>query len=50
MGELGGKMGQLGAQMGELGERQGKIGQEADQKIRSMIDESMKNGKAHPVQ
>jgi beta-lactamase regulating signal transducer with metallopeptidase domain len=50
MGELGGKMGELGAQMGELGARQGKIAQDADQKIRSMIDESMKNGKAKPVQ
>ena len=50
MGELGGKMGALGSQMGELGERQGKIAQEADRKVKSIIDESLKNGKAHPVQ
>ena len=50
MGELGSKMGELGAQMGELGERQGRIAQEADQKVKSIIDQSLKNGKAHPVQ
>ena len=50
MGELGDKMGELGAQMGELGERQGKIAQEADQKVRTIIEDSLKNGKAHPVQ
>jgi beta-lactamase regulating signal transducer with metallopeptidase domain len=50
MGALGEKMGALGEQMGELGEQQGKIAEQADQKIRSIIDQSMKNGKAHPVQ
>ncbi|HMG84414.1 MAG TPA: M56 family metallopeptidase [Terracidiphilus sp.] len=50
MGELGGKMGALGSQMGELGAQQGKIAQEADRKIKSIIDESMKNGRARPVQ
>jgi hypothetical protein len=50
MGELGEKMGELGAKMGELGEQQGRIGQEADHKVKSIIDESLKNGKAHPVQ
>jgi beta-lactamase regulating signal transducer with metallopeptidase domain len=50
MGELGEKMGALGAQMGELGAQQGKIAQQADQKIRSIIDDSLKNGKAHLVQ
>jgi hypothetical protein len=50
MGELGEKMGELGAQQGELGAKQGKLGQEADQKVRSIIDECLKNGKAHPVQ
>lgn len=50
MGALGEKMGALGAQMGELGEQQGKIAEQADQKIRSIIDQSLKNGKAHPVQ
>lgn len=50
MGELGEKMGALGEQMGELGERQGKIAQDADHKIKSIIDQSLKNGKARPVQ
>jgi beta-lactamase regulating signal transducer with metallopeptidase domain len=50
MGELGSKMGELGAQMGELGAQQGKIAQQADQKVRSIIDESLKNGKAKQVQ
>lgn len=50
MGELGAKMGELGAQMGDLGARQGKIGEDADQKVRSIIDQSLKDGKAHPVQ
>jgi len=50
MGELGDKMGALGSQMGELGAQQGKLAQEADRKVKSIIDESLKNGKAHPVQ
>ena len=50
MGELGGRMGELGEQMGRLGEQQGRIAQEADHKVKSIIDESLKNGKAHPVQ
>jgi beta-lactamase regulating signal transducer with metallopeptidase domain len=50
MGALGGKMGELGAKQGRLGAEQGRIGREADRKIKSIIDESMKNGKAHPVQ
>jgi beta-lactamase regulating signal transducer with metallopeptidase domain len=50
MGELGEKMGALGAQMGELGARQGKIAHDADQKVKSIIDQSLHNGKAHPVQ
>ncbi len=50
MGELGGKMGALGSQMGELGAQQGRIAQEADQKVKAIIDESLKNGKARPVQ
>ena len=50
MGELGAKMGELGAQQGELGAKQGRIAEEADRKVKSIIDESLKNGKAHPVQ
>jgi beta-lactamase regulating signal transducer with metallopeptidase domain len=50
MGKLGAMQGELGSKQGRLGAEQGRIGQEADRKVRSIIDESMKNGKAHPVQ
>ena len=50
MGALGEKMGVLGEQMGRLGEQQGKIAEQADQKVKSIIDQSLKNGKARPVQ
>jgi beta-lactamase regulating signal transducer with metallopeptidase domain len=50
MSVLGERMGELGEQMGRLGEQQGKIAENADRKVKAMIDESLKNGKAHPVQ
>ncbi|WP_109488070.1 M56 family metallopeptidase [Occallatibacter savannae] len=50
MGALGEQMGKLGEQMGELGEQQGRIAEDADRKVKSIIDESMKDGKARPVQ
>jgi beta-lactamase regulating signal transducer with metallopeptidase domain len=50
MGKLGAMQGQLGAKQGQLGAEQGRMAQEADQKVKSIINESMKNGKAHPVQ
>ena len=50
MGELGERMGELGEQMGRLGEQQGRIAEQADQKIKSIIDQSLKDGKARPVQ
>jgi hypothetical protein len=50
MGELGEKMGVLGEQMGRLGEQQGKIAEQADEKVKSIIDQSLKNGKARPIQ
>ncbi len=49
MGKLGGEQGELGAKQGRLGAEQGRLAAEADQKVRGMIDESLKNGKAHPV-
>jgi beta-lactamase regulating signal transducer with metallopeptidase domain len=55
-GEFGGRMGQLGAEQGELEAKQGKLGaeqgrlaMEADQKVKGIIDQSLQNGKAHPV-
>ena len=55
-GHLGGLQGQLGEQQGKLGEEQGRLGEEqgrlareADRKAKAIIDESLKNGKARPV-
>jgi len=50
MGELGELQGKLGEQQGELGEQQGKLAQELDKKVKSIMDDSMKNGKARPIQ
>lgn len=56
-GEFGGKMGELGRQQGTLGARQGRLGAEqgrlarqADQEVRSIIEQTLQNGKARPVQ
>jgi beta-lactamase regulating signal transducer with metallopeptidase domain len=49
MGLLGAQQGKLGAQQGKLGAEQGRLAQQADQKVKSIIDESLQNGKAHPV-
>ncbi len=48
-GELGAKQGALGEQQGRLGEEQGRIAREADRKVKSIIDQSLKSGKARPV-
>jgi len=50
MGELGAQQGKLGAQQGRLGAEQGRLAQQADQKVKSIIDQSLQNGKAHPVE
>jgi BlaR1 peptidase M56 len=49
-GLLGEQQGRLGAEQGRLGAEQGRLGQEADRKVKSIMDESLKNGKARPVQ
>ena len=49
-GKLGELQGKLGEQQGKLGEQQGRLAVEADKKVKSIIDESLKNGKARPVQ
>jgi len=49
-GELGAKQGRLGEQQGRLGEEQGRISREADRKVKSIIDQSLKNGNARPVE
>jgi beta-lactamase regulating signal transducer with metallopeptidase domain len=57
MHELGAKQGELGRMQGELGRQQALLGmqqrdasREADTKVKSLIDQAMKNGKARPVQ
>ena len=48
--KLGAEQGALGEQQGKLGAEQGRIASELDQKVKSIIDQSLKNGTAHPVQ
>jgi len=62
-GEMGARMGELGERLGEFGEQQGKLGEEhrrlgeeqgklaeeANRKVKSIIDESLRNGKAREV-
>jgi beta-lactamase regulating signal transducer with metallopeptidase domain/predicted nucleic acid-binding Zn-ribbon protein len=49
MSKFSAEQGQFGEQMGKLGSQMGQLARERDQKIRSIIDESLKNGKAKPV-
>jgi hypothetical protein len=49
-GRLGEQQGRLGEEQGRLGAEQGRIAHQADMKVKSIIDESLKNGKARPVQ
>jgi len=48
-GRLGEQQGKLGEQQGRLGAQQGKLAMENESKIRSIIDESLHNGTARPV-
>jgi hypothetical protein len=50
MGKLGAEQGKLGAEQGRLGAEQGKLAREADRQVNSIIDQSLKNGKARPVE
>ena len=47
-GKLGEEQGKLGEQQGELGRRQGELAREASIKMKALLDEAIKNGKAHP--
>ena len=49
-GELGGRQGKLGAEQGHIGAEQEKLEVEADRKVKSIIDQSLTNGKARPVE
>jgi hypothetical protein len=48
-GRLGERQGKLGEQQGRLGEQQGKLAMKNEAKVRSIIDESLRNGTARPV-
>jgi len=50
MGELGAEQGKLGAEQGRLGAEQGRLARDADRKVKSIIDGSLTNGKAKPVE
>ncbi len=50
MGEFGKVQGEYGEKMGKLGAQMGQLARENNEKIRSIIDESLKNGKARPVE
>jgi beta-lactamase regulating signal transducer with metallopeptidase domain len=47
-GKLGEEQGRLGEQQGELGRRQGELAREASIKMKALLDEAIKNGKAQP--
>lgn len=57
MGEFGSQMGELGRQQGELGREQGKLGaqqgrlaRDLNREVQKIIQDSLANGKAKPVQ
>jgi hypothetical protein len=50
MGQFGEEQGKFGEEMGKLGSQMGQTAHENHEKLRSIIDESLKNGKARPVQ
>lgn len=49
-GELGEQMGKIGEEMGKIGEKQGKMAEEASKKLRSVLDQALKDGTAKPVE
>ncbi|WP_263358675.1 M56 family metallopeptidase [Acidicapsa ligni] len=49
-GKLGEQMGKLGEEMGKIGEQQGKNAEAASRKMKSVIDQAVKDGKAKPVE
>lgn len=49
MGKFAAQQGALGGQMGKLGAQMGQMSRENNEKIRSIIDESLKDGKAKPL-
>lgn len=50
VGKLGAEQGQLGAEQGRLGAEQGRLARDADKKVKEIINESLSNGNAKPVE
>ena len=50
MGEFGEKQGMLGGEMGKLGAEMGRMARENHEKVEGIINDSLSNGKAKPVQ
>jgi hypothetical protein len=50
MSVLGEMQGKLGAQQGKLGAEQERIAQESDRKVKSIMDQSLRDGKARPIE
>lgn len=48
-GKLGEQQGRLGEQQGKLGEEQGRLSRDADRKVHGIMEESLRNGKAHLI-
>ena len=48
-GKLGEQQGKLGEEQGKLGARQGELGRQAQEKLKPMIDEALKNGTARAI-
>ena len=50
MGKFGEQQGKLGGEMGKLGAQMGQIARENHAKVKGIINDSLSNGKAKPVQ
>jgi hypothetical protein len=50
MGELGEEQGRLGEEQGRLGEQEGKLAQDANRQVQQIIQQTLGDGKAKPVQ
>ena len=50
MGKFGQQQGELGGEMGKLGAQMGQIARENHAKVKGIINDSLSNGKAKPVQ
>ena len=48
-GELGERMGRIGEEMGRIGEQEGRDAEASSRRMRSFLDQAVRNGKAVPV-